>query len=114
MSFQVTKGIHFFRLQAEIPKDGNPYEMIVQLCARESLYEANEDGSPNYQKLVGQTSEQAILTLPNLSEMEIKYPGIVDAIRLIQFASVSEGLIIMESRLNPPASEPVPEPESVA
>ena len=92
MAFQMAKGNWFFRLQIDVPYDGDLNKLFIQICHKFGWYRAKPDGSPDYTQFEGEIPEVKILTLPNPSILESKYPGITDAMRLLQFAAISEGL----------------------
>ena len=106
MSFSLTKGDWFFRLQIEVPPDGDLTKLIIQICHKIGLYEVKSDGTPNYGKLEGEVPGMSILTLPNPDVLESKYPGITDAMKLLQYVAIKEGL---EQLYPPPIPENSPE-----
>lgn len=100
MSETLTKGYHFFRLQVEVPPDGNLQQLIVQLCVEE-VYYAVVNEIPDYTVIKAKVPNSVkIITLDNVVELNTKYPGLVDAMRFLQQVAIQEGVSYLENEKN--------------
>lgn len=109
MAIILSKGNWFFRLQIEVPHDGSLDNLIIQICHKFGWFQAKEDGEPDYTKFEGEIPGTQILTLPNPNQLEVKYPGITEAMQFLQFVAISEGLEQLAQIDSPPPPEEIVE-----
>lgn len=101
----VVEGDYFFRLQTEVPPDGNLAGLVNEICHKIAFYEIDENGQPNYKKIISEKPEITIIKLPNPTELEDEFPGLINAMRLIQIASITLAKRILYTPTTPPEPE---------
>lgn len=123
MSDLIVKDDWWFRVQMDVPQNGNlgedqdeeynpnPGEVLtVQVCHRYGLYIANEDGSPDNTQMVGVVPGDRILNIPTVNKLKNKYPKLVECLKYLQYVAIVEGSLALNPP-PPPEPEPIPTPE---
>lgn len=96
MSETLTKGYHFFRLQVDVPPDGNLKLLVIQLCVEE-VYYATKDGVTDYTTIKAKVPNSVkIIPIKSILELEQEYPGLVESIKLVQKVAIEQGLKFIE------------------